>query len=226
MVPRASGPIFMFCAPELIFGGTEGVQFNFHVLRSQTHFGWYRGRWIHFSCFVIPDLFLVVPSAPGPLFMFSAPEFIFDGTKDVVSTFHVLRSWTRSQRYIGWLIHFLWFLLPYSFSAVSRVSSPILIFCTPRLILCDTKGIRSTFHVLCSQTHFRRYWGWDVQFSCFARYRGLPNSFWAVPTTPVLIFIFCTPGLVFNDIEGVKSNFYVLRSLTCFSAIPRLLGPV
>jgi hypothetical protein len=37
-VPRASGPVFIFCAPGLVFGGTEGVGFCFHVLRSVTHF--------------------------------------------------------------------------------------------------------------------------------------------------------------------------------------------
>jgi hypothetical protein len=33
-VPRASAPVFMFFAPGLIFGGTDGVGSRFHVLRS------------------------------------------------------------------------------------------------------------------------------------------------------------------------------------------------
>jgi hypothetical protein len=37
-VPRVSGPVFMFCAPGHVFGGTEGVESLFHVLRSRTHF--------------------------------------------------------------------------------------------------------------------------------------------------------------------------------------------
>jgi ABC-type sulfate transport system permease subunit len=37
-VLRASGLVLMFCAPELVFGGTEGVVSRFHVLRSRTHF--------------------------------------------------------------------------------------------------------------------------------------------------------------------------------------------
>jgi hypothetical protein len=37
-VPRVSGPVFKFCAPELIFGGTKGVRSCFHVLRSRTCF--------------------------------------------------------------------------------------------------------------------------------------------------------------------------------------------
>jgi hypothetical protein len=34
VVPRVSGPVFMFCAPGLIFGGTEGVGLSYYVLRS------------------------------------------------------------------------------------------------------------------------------------------------------------------------------------------------
>jgi hypothetical protein len=37
-VPRASGLVFMFFSPRLIFGGSEGVRCIFHVLRSRIHF--------------------------------------------------------------------------------------------------------------------------------------------------------------------------------------------
>jgi hypothetical protein len=47
-VPRASGPVYMFCAPELVFGCTEGVGSRFHVLRGRTHFRQYRGRGVPF----------------------------------------------------------------------------------------------------------------------------------------------------------------------------------
>jgi hypothetical protein len=69
-VTWASGPVFMFCVPVLIFGGTEGVgtRFlalcaqthfggtegvgaHFHVLRTRTHFQRYRGRRHKLSCF-------------------------------------------------------------------------------------------------------------------------------------------------------------------------------
>jgi hypothetical protein len=40
-VPRVSGAVFMFCAPELIFGGTEGVGCCFHVLPARAHFRLY-----------------------------------------------------------------------------------------------------------------------------------------------------------------------------------------
>jgi hypothetical protein len=37
-VPRASGPVFMLCAPGIIFGGVECVRSYFHVFRSRTCF--------------------------------------------------------------------------------------------------------------------------------------------------------------------------------------------
>jgi hypothetical protein len=37
-VPRATGPVFMLCAPALVFGGTEGFWCRFHVLPARTHF--------------------------------------------------------------------------------------------------------------------------------------------------------------------------------------------
>jgi hypothetical protein len=43
-VTRASGPVFMFCAPGLMFYGNEGVGSRFHVLRDRTHFRRYRGN--------------------------------------------------------------------------------------------------------------------------------------------------------------------------------------
>jgi hypothetical protein len=48
-VPRASGPVFMFCAHRLIFGGIEGVGSRFHVLHVRTHFRRYRGRQSRFN---------------------------------------------------------------------------------------------------------------------------------------------------------------------------------
>jgi hypothetical protein len=37
-VPRVSCPVFMFCVPGFVFGGTEGVDSRFHVLRARTRF--------------------------------------------------------------------------------------------------------------------------------------------------------------------------------------------
>jgi hypothetical protein len=47
-VLMASGPIFMFCAPGLIFDGTEGVGSRFYVLRSRSRFRRYQGRRVPF----------------------------------------------------------------------------------------------------------------------------------------------------------------------------------
>jgi hypothetical protein len=58
-VPLASGPVFIFCAPKLIFCGTEGVPSCFHVFRSQTYFRRYRGCRVSFSYFA-PNSFSVV----------------------------------------------------------------------------------------------------------------------------------------------------------------------
>jgi hypothetical protein len=37
-VTSASGPVFMFSVPGLVFGGTEGVGYRFHFLRAQIRF--------------------------------------------------------------------------------------------------------------------------------------------------------------------------------------------
>jgi hypothetical protein len=90
--PRASGPFFMFCAPEPIFSGTKGVRSSFHVSRSRTRFQQYRRRRDPFSCFALPDPFSALPRASGHVFMFCVPGPVFDGTVGVRSRFHVLRS--------------------------------------------------------------------------------------------------------------------------------------
>jgi hypothetical protein len=90
--PSAPGPVFMFCAPGLVFGGTEGVGSRFHVLRSQTHYGRYSGRRFAFSSFAIPDSFGAVPRVSDPVLKVYAPKLVFDGTEGVGSSFHVLRS--------------------------------------------------------------------------------------------------------------------------------------
>jgi hypothetical protein len=73
-------------------------------------------------------------------------------------------------------------------------------------------GIEPSFHVLCSQTRFRRYQGRRVQFSCFS----LPDPLSTVPTAPGLIFMFCNIRPVFDGTEGVGSSFYPLCSRTHF----------
>jgi hypothetical protein len=87
VVPRASGPVFTLCDPELVFGGTGGVGSRFLILRARKHFRRCRGRRVPFSCFACPDSFLTVPRASCPVFLFCAPGLIFDGTEGVGSVF-------------------------------------------------------------------------------------------------------------------------------------------
>jgi hypothetical protein len=88
---RASGPVFMFCVPELIFGGTVGVRSRFHDLRSWKRF---RRRQVPFSCFALQNLYSAVRRASGLVFKLCAPVLVFGGSEGVVSRFHILRSRT------------------------------------------------------------------------------------------------------------------------------------
>jgi hypothetical protein len=104
-------------------------------------------------------------------------------------------------------------------------------FCRPRPIFGDTEGVVSHFRVLRARTHFRRYRGRRVLFSCHA----LPNSFSAVLGRRVpfpcfsfpdifstvlrasnLVFMFCAPGLIFDGTVGVLSRIHILRAWTRF----------
>jgi hypothetical protein len=81
-------------------------------------------------------------------------------------------------------------------------------FCAPGLVFGGTVGFLSRFHVLRTRTHFERYQGRHVPFSCFA----LPDSFSAVQRALDPIFTFYVPGLVFGGTRGVGSHFQVLRA--------------
>jgi hypothetical protein len=102
-VPRATGPVFMFCAPEHVLGGTEGAEPNFHVSRP-------------------PDSFSVVPRVSGLVFMFCALELNFGGTEGIVSRFYVLCSRTHFRRYRERRVPFSCFAPPDSFSTVHSVT--------------------------------------------------------------------------------------------------------
>jgi hypothetical protein len=82
--------------------------------------------------------------------------------------------------------------------------------CAPGLIFSGTEGVGSYFPVLCAQTHFRRYRGRRVLFSCFA----LQDSFSAVPRASHPVFLFPAPGHVYGRTEGVEFCFHVLCSRT------------
>jgi hypothetical protein len=202
----------MLCAPGLVFVGIEGVGSLFHVLRSQTHFRRCRVRRVPFSCFVFTVSFSAVSSASGPVFMLCSPVLVFSGAECLGSRFHGLRARTNFLRYRGRREPFSCLARPYSFSTVPRASFPVFMFCALVLIFGGTEGVVSLFHVLSSQTHFRRYRERRVSFSSFPR----PDSCSAVPRASGPVFIFCTPGLVFGGAKGVVSRIQVLRVRTRF----------
>jgi hypothetical protein len=230
-VPRASVPVFMFCALELIFGGTEGAESHFHILRARTHFRRYQGHQIPFSCFAIPGTFSVVRRASGLVFILCASGLVFRGTEGVGSRFHVLRPQTHFWRYQGCRVPSSSFALRDIFSAVPKASGPVFMFCTPGLIFRGPEGDGSRFHVLRAGTSFWRYGGRHVPFSClrsltcFWRYGGcrVPyycfarlDTFPAEMRVPSADFMFCAPVVVFDGTEGVSSRFHVLRARTRF----------
>jgi hypothetical protein len=191
-LPRVSGLVFMFCAPGLFLGVTEGVASRIHVLCSRTRSVRYRLRRVPFSCFALPNTFLAVTRTSGPVFMFCAPGLVLGGIEDAGSRFHVcaprlasggtegtgsrfhvLRSRTRFGRYRWRWVSFICFALPNSFWVFPRALS--------------------RFHVLCSRTRF-----------------------WTVLRASALVFMFCAPGLFLGVTEGVGARFQVLRSRTRF----------
>jgi hypothetical protein len=156
----------LFCAPGLIFGGSEGVGVQFSCFaRSRTRFRRCGGRRVQFSCFALPDSFSAVPRASSPVNMFCAPGLIFGGTEGVGYRFHVLRA--------------------HSFSAVTTASCPVFMFCAPGHVFGSAGVVGSLFHVLRSRTRFRWFRGRRVQFSCFA----LPDSFSAVSRASGNVFM-------------------------------------
>jgi hypothetical protein len=109
--PGASCPVFMFCAPRLVFGGTEGVGSRFHILRSGLIFGGTDGV--------------------GSRFHILRSGLIFGGTEGIGSRFHVLRAQSHFRWYQGRRVPFSCFALPDLFSAVHRASGTVLMYCTP-----------------------------------------------------------------------------------------------
>jgi hypothetical protein len=164
-VPKASVPVFIFCAP-------VGVGSRFHILPAQTRFRRYRVRRVSFSYFARPDSFSLVPRASRPIFMFCAPGLIFGsrfhilpavlifgGDEYIGSHFHVLFSRTHFRRCGARQVPFSCFARPDSFSTVPRASRPFFLFCAPGLHFGGIEGVGSLFHVWRSRTHFRRYGG-------------------------------------------------------------------
>jgi hypothetical protein len=218
-VPWASGPIFMFCAPGLIFSSTEGGS-RFHGLRSRTRFRRYRGRRVPFSFFALLDSFSTVPRVSGPFFLFCAPGLVFGGTRGVGSRVLVLRapdSFLAVPSEPGLVFTFC---APGLISGVLGTSGLVFLFCVPIIVFVLSEGVgsrflifrahtrfrwyrgrRSRFHVLCVQTHFLRYRG-RVSFSCFT----LPDSF--------------------STVSGRRVSFSCFARLDSFLTVPGASGLV
>jgi hypothetical protein len=163
----------LFCAPGIFLGGTEGVGSRFHVLRARTCFRRYRGRRVHFLCFLHLESFSAVRRVSDSVYMFCAPVLVFGGTESVRSRFQVLRAQSHFRRYRGRRIPYSSFVRPFSFSTVPRAWGPVFMFCAPGLVFGGTEGFGSRFDVLRARTRFRPYRRRRIQFSCFAR----PDSF-------------------------------------------------
>jgi hypothetical protein len=174
-VPRASGPVFKFCALGLIFDGIKGVArvgSRFHVLRARNHFQRFRGRRV-------------------PFFMFCAPRLVLGGAECVGSCFHILPAQTRFRRCRGRRVPFSCFARPDSFSAVPSASGPGFMFCPPGLILGGAECVGSRLHILPAWTCFRRSRGRRVPF--FA----CPDSFSSVPRASGPAFMLCARKIMF-----------------------------
>jgi hypothetical protein len=147
VVPWASTPFFMFCAPELIFGYSEGVGSHFITLCSRTRFRRYCGRRLLFFIFCAPRLIFDGTEGVGSRLMLCVIVLVFCGSEGVRSHFHVLRSRTRFRR---------------------RASGPVFMICAPEHVFDCTEGVGDHFNVFRFRTHFRRFRRRQVPFSCFA----------------------------------------------------------
>jgi hypothetical protein len=220
MVPRASGPAFMFGAPRIIFDGTEGTRSSFLVLLSRTHFQRYRGRRVIFSCFALPESFSAEPRASGLVFMFCAPRIVFNGSEGVWPRFQVLRPRTRFGRYRDRWVPFSYFALSDLFGAVLRALGPVIMFCVLGLVFDGTEGVGSRFDVSRSLTLFGRYRGRRVPFLCFS----LPDHFWAAPRAPGSVFMFCAPHL--GLYRGRRAPFSCFELPNSLWVVPSASSPV
>jgi hypothetical protein len=110
-IKRALRPVFLFYAPGLVLGSTEGA--------------------VQFSCFTLQHPFSAIPRTSNLVFMFCASELIFGGTKGVRYNFHILSYRNYFARYRGSRVQFSCFTLLDPFSAIKRVSGPVFMFQVP-----------------------------------------------------------------------------------------------
>jgi hypothetical protein len=200
-VPMASGPIFIFRAPDLDFSGTEGVGFSFHVFCSRDRFGRYRWCRVSFLCFPHPDSFSMLVRASGSVFIFSLPDTFWavPRASDLVFLFCALGLIFGGTEGVGPHFHVC---VPGLILGGTRAPCPVFMFYAPEFFFAGIEGVGSSSHVLRFRTRLRRYRRRLVQFSCFA----LSDLFWAVPSP---VFMFCALRLIFGGTDGVRSHFHV-----------------
>jgi hypothetical protein len=143
---------------------------------------------------------------------------VLDGTEGAGSCFHVLRNRTRCWRYRGRHVRFSRFTLPNPFSEVKRAPVLVFIFCAPILILGGIEGVGSSFHDLRSRTHFRRYRGLRVKFSCVALLLVLGGTECIGSCFHVFRF-----RSHFRRYQGHQFQFSCFALQDIFSAIPRVV---
>jgi hypothetical protein len=95
-------------------------------------------------------------------------------------------------------------------------------FCSLGLLFGGIEGVGSRFHVLRSRTHFRRYRGRRVPFSCFER----SDLFSAVPTASGLVFQVLLARTPFRRYRGRRVPFSCFELPDSFSAVTRASDPV
>jgi hypothetical protein len=234
----AAGSCFHVMRSQTNFRRYRGRRSCFHVWHSQAHFRRYRGPQIQFSYFVLLDSFLAVPSSSIPVLLFGTRFGRYRGRRVSFSYFVLSDSFPAVSRAS---VLFSYFALLGSFLAVPRAPILVFMFYALRPVLDGTEGTWSYFHMLCLQTHFRRYRGRRVPFSYFA----LLDPIWAVPRTSVPVFMFCASVLIFSGTDDAQSSFHVLPpglifggtkdigvSFLCFAipdsfwAVPRASGSV
>jgi hypothetical protein len=153
-VPRASGLVFMFCAPGQYFGRYRGCQVLLSCFALADSFWAVPRAPVAVFMFCAPDTFLAVPRASSPVFMFCAPGLFLGVTEGFGSRFHVLRSRTHYGRYRFQVLRYLTrfrqyrgrrgpfsgFALPNSFLTLPRPSRLDLRFCATGLFLGVSEG--------------------------------------------------------------------------------------
>jgi hypothetical protein len=183
----------------------------FHVLRARSRFQRYRGRWVPFSCFALPDSFSAVPKASCAVLMYCRSGLVFGGTEGVGSRFHVLRAQTHFRRYRGCRLPFSCFARPDSFLAVPWESDPVLMSCAPVLVFSCIEGVGPVF-MFCAPRHVSsvpRASGPVIMFCA-------PGLFFGGTDGVGRDLMFCAPGLIFGGTDGVGSRSHVLHAHTLF----------